>query len=66
MGEDEVNDALAQLRAMMDQAREASKEVAGALWAFYSGAKDEGFNDEQAFVLTMRYMTVLLTGGSDE
>lgn len=51
-----TDDPVARMRAEMDQAREATKELAGNLWAFYRALLDEGFAPEQALTLTQTFL----------
>jgi cyclopropane fatty-acyl-phospholipid synthase-like methyltransferase len=55
------DDAIARMRAEMDQAKEGLKEVAGSLWTFYSALCEEGFADEAALEITITWFTQLLS-----
>lgn len=59
MGED---DPVARMRAEMDQMKEALKEFAGQVYAFYAEAKEQGFSEEQAFRLSRDYLVALFSG----
>lgn len=47
---------LARLRAEMDQAREALRELGRSLKGFYDGLLESGFTDEQAVQLTQTFL----------
>lgn len=51
------DDPIGRLRAEMDQSREGMKEFAGTLWAFYAGLTQEGFDAQQALMLTVAFLT---------
>lgn len=58
----EIDEQIARFKAEGDQAKAAGKEVAGQLWSFYAALCEEGFSEEQAFLLTNTYLTALLEG----
>lgn len=51
---------LAAMRAETDQAREATREVATLMWAYFSALQSAGFNMAQALTLTVGYQGALL------
>lgn len=63
-----AEDQAAQLRAAMDQAKEASKEFAELLFAFFSNLCESGFPQSAALALTIAYQTQMMasfTGGDN-
>lgn len=58
------DDPVARLRAEMDQARAGSREFAGTVWAFYEALVTSGFDETQAFGLTVAWMASLLGSAS--
>jgi cyclopropane fatty-acyl-phospholipid synthase-like methyltransferase len=68
MEDKEIKDQLAAMRAEMDQAKEASREVASTMWMFYSSLCDEGFDSGEAMQLVITWFTIMMTragGGTD-
>jgi hypothetical protein len=61
----EAREQLAQLRAQMDQAREATGELASLLFRYYSELLDQGFSAEQALTLAVSYQASLVSGRSE-
>ena len=53
--DDEVKDQVAQMRAALDQAKEAVKEMAHLLWEYHSALIDEGFTPADAMQLTVEF-----------
>lgn len=54
---DEHAEALAKLRADVDQALESVKAMAQATHAFYATSREEGFSHEDALMLTGVWLT---------
>lgn len=61
------DDDVARLRAELDQAAAAVKEVGATLWAFYSALTEQGFASAQAMTLTATWLSGMLRnqGGND-
>jgi hypothetical protein len=60
-------DDVARLRAEMDQAASAAKEMARAMRSFYAELSEQGFSEEQAMTLTLGWLTAMVrnSGGDD-
>jgi hypothetical protein len=54
--EGEFFDALAALRASIDQLVAVAPEQARAAWGLYSAFRAEGFTDSQAFEIVLTYV----------
>lgn len=64
---DETHDeALAALRAQMDQAVASMGEIARASRAFFLALVDEGFSEREAMTLTTTWLATMLTAGTGE
>lgn len=61
------DDELARMRAQLDQVKEATKELAGSLWGFYSALTAEGFSPSEALILTGNFMSAMFmaNGGGE-
>lgn len=63
---DEKEDVLGRLRAEMDQTKEGAREFASLLWAYYDQLRQEGFSEEQAFMLVLSFQATSLGGEEGE
>lgn len=59
------DDPIARMRAISDQAREAVKEMAQNLGAFYKQLVEEGFDQIHAFTLTSELLAGMIEMGFD-
>jgi hypothetical protein len=60
------DEELARLRAQLDQAKEATKELAGTLWSFYSALVEEGFDGPAALSLTNSFLGAMFLANGGE
>lgn len=60
----EMSDRLAAMKAMVDQAKAETAEIAAVVWSYFSALKDQGFDDNQALALSMQFQALIFTGGA--
>jgi hypothetical protein len=53
-------DELARLRAEADQSKMLMRELAATAFAFYSGCREAGFDEDQALQLTQTWLVTLI------
>lgn len=64
--DDDLQTEIARMRAEMDQAVEAVKQMARGVKSFYSTLREEGFDESQAMRLTCAFVRNFARGGSEE
>lgn len=59
-------EALAKLRADVEQAKAASVELAGALGTYFAALLEQGLRREEALMLVIAYQTSILRTAKDQ